>query len=73
MSSRQKQEEPRATRGYRLSIVPESPEDLEALKKDLVKHEQIRFKFFISIFLQNVVDYANGKRKNISTLIVKEE
>lgn len=70
MSSPKTKEEPKT---YRLSIIPETEEDLEALKKDLIANEQLRFRLYIALFLQNVLDYESGKRKNLSTIIIKEE
>lgn len=70
MSSQKTKEEPKT---YRLSLIPETREDLEALKKDLIANEQLRLRLYIALFLQNVLDYESGKRKNLSTIIIKEE
>lgn len=69
-SQEQTKEEPKI---YRLSLIPATEDDLKALKLDLMEHEQLRFRAYIILLLQNVLDYEDGKRKSISTLIVKEE
>jgi len=73
MSSHEKTKEEPKQRTYRLSVTPESAADLEALKQDLIQNENLRFRLYLTVFLQNVLDYEKGKRQNISTIVVREE
>jgi len=73
MSSQEKTKEEPKQRTYRLSVTPESAADLKALKQDLIQNEQLRFRLYLTVYLQNVLDYEKGKRQNISTIVVREE
>jgi len=68
--SSQTQEEPKIL--YKFSVIPASSEDLEKLKEDLIKNEVLRFHLYVSIPLQSVLEYIQGRRSDIARLIVRE-
>lgn len=76
MSSQNNKEEPTTAPGsgiiYRFSLIPKTEEDLKALKKDLLANERVGIRLYINIFLQNVLDYKAGFRKDLATLLIRE-
>jgi len=57
---------------YYFSVIPASPQDLENLKRDLIQNEVLRFHFYVSIPLQSIIDYEQGKRPDVAKLIIRE-